>query len=135
MKLTVNVPASVPYAVIEGVLKALGASIVQRKAKVEMDYPPLVYKKRIHVGHSDPQHYLDANPEALQDDDGVYLPMEMDGISLLKAMRKMESARNSYNNADGRQARNFPDNGASMTTAQYVDAMEVVWCLHRTVSA
>lgn len=136
MKLTVNVPNTVPLAVIEGALRALGATIVQRKAKAqEQEYPPLVYKKRIRTGHSEAQHYLDANPDALQDDDSIYLRMEMDGISVLKAIRKIASARMAYNKADGRTAKQFPEFGEHKTTAEYVAAMESEWNLHKTVQA
>lgn len=134
MRITVNVPSTVSIAVIEGALQALGATIVQRKARTtaaEVEYPPLHYKKRIHVGASDRSHYLAANPDALEDDKSAYIPMEMDGISVLRAMRKIDNARLAYNRADGRKPGQFPEASVAekWTTAQYVECMERRWSL------
>ena len=129
MKLRISVPSSVSIAVIQAALASLGVSIVERKPKAQdVEYPPLTYKKRLCSGQASAE-MLAANPDAQQDEDGVYMPMEMDGISVLKAIRKLESAREAYNRRDGRNEGHFPANGENMTTADYVAGMERSWCL------
>ena len=131
MKLSINVPSSVPLAVIQGALAALGASIIQRKPREtqeEKEFPPLYYKKRIYCD-GDNSHYLGANQEAREDKISAYIPMEMDGVSVLRAIRKIESAREAYNRSDGRNSKDFPQTGERMSTTDYVAYMESRWSL------
>jgi hypothetical protein len=117
MKLTINVPASLARDKLERALAELGVTIVERKAKPEVDYPPMAYRKRLNA----------EEPGALQDEDGYYMPLEMDGVSVAKAIRKIESARLAYNRHDGRKPADFPRYESTMTTADYVAVIERTW--------
>lgn len=135
MRLSINVPNQTPIAVIEAALAQFGVSIVQpkRREKIEQDFRPLIYRKVCrNSGEYLREGFRKENPNFQTDETGdLYVEIEMDGVSVLKAIRKMESNRRAQLNRDTRKAEHFPPNGASMTTSEYVALMDSKWGLKR----
>lgn len=128
---TIQFPEHIELETIAALLAGIGAKI--RPAKVRApkaadtgDYRDMPYRRRI------PAHAVEnakaAGVDVQYDADGyAYEACIMDGVSVAKAIRKLESAREAYNRRDGRAAKQFPATGATMSTAAYVRAMERAW--------
>ncbi len=126
--LSVRIPASVPVEVIRAALLSLGAQIVERvsrKAKAALEVPSMVVKRRV-IG--DAVRLVETYPDLEVDDEGYYVPREIDGIEVASLIRKMELKRAAELRADPHRGYGFADmvcfkgiEGAELTAAYVRD--------------
>lgn len=117
--LSIRIPASVNAEVVRKALQALGAQVVERvsrKVRQEVEFVGMPYIKRFRNAEEAANSGMDVEQDAGGD---WYAPLEMDGVTVAKAIRKMDNARKAYNARDGRDCYTFPQRD-DQTTAQYV---------------
>jgi hypothetical protein len=142
MRYEIEFPDSMPVDTIRDALLYIGGKIapaqtprtVARARKASSgparEYRALFYKRRVAAGDQ-VQHLRDAGETVLEDETGPYIPCEMDGVTVDKAIRAQEARRLAAQRHDGRDKRHFPNayDASQMTTLEYVRKMEDCWNL------